>query len=241
MSVIVSDAEVIGVLGKLGEGLSVSDQATLLTFRPGVINAIKHHIGYDPEFVEGRVEYLPNSDVRIPDNYLLLTHLPVRSIDTINIDLEGRYGQKDSSFSGANLRAGDDYAIEYDTSSQFSLSGHVIRYGGYWPSEPGSIKITYDSGYLEDEFRGNSSTMLDASGVKSAALLTLKKIFGTIGGSRLMTGVDAPGPISGERAGDYSYTVNQNIVQQLSGQKIQLSPEAIQYLEPFVSYNRFAS
>lgn len=99
---------------------------------------------------------------------LTLDNLPLRSVTSIYEDPSGYFGTVAGSFgSGTLLTEGTDFAPMYEQAG-LCRSGSILRISGTWATEPGSIKVTYSSGW--------SATEIDArerAKIKRAIWLTL--------------------------------------------------------------------
>lgn len=201
--------------------------------------SVRRYLRYDPEQKQ-RTEYYPTADLTSnqrnsiweasesvaylryevggQNNELLLRHLPVRSIDALYIDFDGRFGTKSGAFNSETLKTpGTDYWARFDgvddNGSSICRDGILISHG-LWPDEPGSVKVVYTAGYSEDEL-GGSGILVDASPIYQAivfeatrkakqTILLASGAGSSVGGSLGFTA----GQISSERLGDYSYTLS---------------------------------
>ena len=161
--------------------------------------------------------------------------LPLRSIEDLRVDYDGRFGQRTGSFDSSTVwTEGDDFWWEVtgtDSAGQpYGLSG-VLRAAGSWPSVPGSVKVVYWAGYKEAELSGTDS-VLDASAIRRTAVREAarraRRIFSTSKG--------APAPLVSERLGEYSYQVEASLARTVLGEQGALTPESQQALEQFVNY-----
>ena len=236
----ISNQELSSALNDSIDGVLTDEQTmTVMSFLPGIISAIIGVLGYDPRFCEGRVEYYPRHEERMQDEYLLIEHLPIRKI-AINVDEMSRFGRPLTGHSGDDLVDGVDYFMERDAGkdSQFSCIGHVIRNNQDWEICTGTIRVTYDSGYTDDELNGVADTGLDASGIKIAVLTQFRTLLKQLTGQTSLTGKTSTAPIASEKAGDYSVTFHGETLARLQSGKINLTAEVLGHLEPFVSYNQ---
>lgn len=93
-------------------------------------------------------------------NRLQLPSMYVTSITSIYENQSAVGGAGSSDFgSAALLTAGTDYYLEKDQGSAASWSGGVIRIGTSWSSIPGTIKVTYVSGFTESELQGDQNDL----------------------------------------------------------------------------------
>ena len=262
-------AETRVLLGMTGE-ISDADRSLLTMLVPFAKAAIMddpiYGLGYDPEYFENRIEWYPQADrqplgadeggywdsnasgtkafwngsSRVTD--LQLRHLPVRSVSQVLVDPVGGFGQKSGSFgAGTAWTAGDDYFIKLE---QAGISSEGVLYAlTGWPVEPGSIKVTYTSGYTTDELSGRATTGssatptgINAAGIKHAFLITLVKAFKTFKVQRAASGSLVAGPINSERLGDYSYSIDGAAAAALTGFQVSVPPEAGSLLHKFRNF-----
>lgn len=200
-------------------------------------SAVRRHLRYDPVY-RTRVEYYPQMNVDYSPGYaiweaseteaylrqlssavtdeLQLRHLPIRSITSLYLDYDGRFGKRSGSFATETLKTeGSDYWPRYDgvddDSNPVCRDG-IILSTGRWPTTPGSVKITYIAGYTADEFTGNGIALDAVSIYESVIFEAARKAKQTFmlsknsGSGSSSTGW-ASGSIQSERLGDYSYTL----------------------------------
>jgi hypothetical protein len=187
--------------------------------------------------------------------FLQLQRLPIRKMVSVLVDPSAKYGQQTGDFgSGTEWTVGEEYFVEWDeqqsTNIGISRSGMLIATGA-WPSGIGTVKVTYRAGYSDNEFRGPATTSaegadgtittlgVDASGIKSAALLTCMAKYLTLKSFSVntLTGVHPVGPFSSERLGDYSWSgANPQLAAVIAGMATDVPPEAAMLLSDFVSY-----
>jgi hypothetical protein len=242
------------------DSITELDRALLEMLIPMACGAVRQHLMYDPESGE-RIEFYPRAEntgltVEAEDitwdsngtkaflsiagrnNVLQLEHLPVRSISEVKVDYNGGFGQESDTFGADTIwTAGTDYFLDI-TRSGLSMTGHLMSYRG-WPLEPGTVKVTYTSGYSSDELAGRATTRIDASPIKNAALLTVAKAFKTakVQGKQGWGGF-AAGPLNSESLGDYSYSTDGNSVKAVTGMMVSLPSEAVHLLQPFRHYGQ---
>jgi len=180
---------------------------------------------------------------------LQLRRIPVRNIAAVHCDQNGRFGKGAGAFgSGTQWTEGVEFWAEYEQAN-LCLSG-ILQAQSCWYSEPGSIRVQYRAGYAEAELAGEAtvearsgadyvSAGVDASPIRHAALIAAVQSFKAIWARRKdATLGHLAGPITGERKGDYSYTIGSST----SGLDlaVELPSEAIWLLEPFVHYGAMA-
>lgn len=218
---------------------------------------IKRFLQYDPAS-RTHTEYLPRADAnqngRVSvwevnstsafqrdvsggsGDTLQLKNLPVRSITSLNIDYDGRFGQKTGAFAASTLKTeGEDYWLaseEVDSQgNSVSLSGIVYSHG-LWSNTAGSIKVVYVAGFTEDEFRGNSG-ILDASPVWESVLdETIRRMKRTYLLEKKKTGI-GQGPFASESLGDYSYSASGAAQDRILGSSSSLLASTVDKLLPF--------
>ena len=194
---------------------------------------------------EGRVEIWEVSDTQayvrqlseFVTNELQVQHIPIRSIQSLRIDYDGRFGKKSGSFAASTEKVeGDDYWPQYDlidSDSKSVCSDGIIRSEGRWPDVPGSVKIAYTAGYTDKELHGqdsviNASPILD--GVLDESVRRVLKVYSRM--KRRISGFS--GPLTTESLGDYSYSTDSAIWMKLVGGSMDLLPETEQKLSRFV-------
>jgi len=201
-------------------------------------SAVRRHLRYDPVY-RTRVEYYPQMNVDYSPGYaiweaseteaylrqlssavtdeLQLRHLPIRSITSLYLDYDGRFGKRSGSFATDTLKTeGTDYWPRYDgvddDSNPVCRDG-IILSTGRWPTTPGSVKITYVAGYTADEFTGNGIALDAVSIYESVVFEAARKAKQTFvlsknSGSTTSSTGWATGAITSERLGDYSYNLS---------------------------------
>jgi hypothetical protein len=266
---ILTAAEARIALG-LASSVTDADRAMIELLLPMVTGAVKKHLQYDPEYRQ-HVEYYPRAEIAPRSGsggtwdsngsvayfqptergiLLQLQHLPVRSILEIRADWNGGFGQKASTFgSDTILVAGTDY-FQDQLQEGVNATGHVFSYTA-WPSEPGTVKVTYKAGYSDWELAGRAFNTdetdpdtettcsgLDASPIKQAAMLTMVQAFNSFKFQSSGRGADGgvSGVLTGERMGDYSYTVDLSAFTSAFQSSMALPAAAQDYLEEFRHY-----
>lgn len=231
------------VLRQLGLASPTADEAEIVS--SSILfaeRAVRRYLHYDP-VQRTRTEFYPQLDLNrggrlgvweassttaylrdVSGNYsdeLQLRHLPIRSIASIYVDYDGRFGKRSGSFSSETLKTeGTDYWARYDgqdDDSNLICRDGIVLTQGTWPSSPGSIKITYTAGYTANDFTGvslrvNAVPIYEAvvfeAARKAKQVFLLSKNSGSSGsGSGSGTGWTA-GTIQSEKLGDYSYTLS---------------------------------
>jgi hypothetical protein len=183
---------------------------------------------------------------------LQLRNIPVRSIEEIRIDSNGGFGQKPNTFGASTVKtAGTDYYQDL-IQPYLNQTGHVYALGGF-PSEPGSVLVKYTCGYtrleldgradadITDAQTGRAGSEINASGIKTAAELTLIKAFKTYMAQQKSARAGwTAGQLTSERMGAYSYSVGGGSLDAITGMKIDVPPEAEDHLQPFQHYGLLA-
>jgi hypothetical protein len=175
-------------------------------------------------------------------NELQVKHIPIRATTAIQlwIDYDGRFGTKSGSFAAATLKTeGEDYWPNYDgvddASSAICRDG-LIRSIGLWPTEPGSVKITYTAGYNDAELHGQDS-LVDASPIVSAIISeAARKVKKALVNAKSDSVGWAGGPFTSESLGDYSYSIDSSTSNRLFGSSVGLTTESKEMLRDFVHW-----
>lgn len=200
---IVSEAELIVHLG-YGDDLPPQEHAALQSIHSQSEDAVKRYIGYNPEQAT-HVEYYPrrthagglgNSyegywdsndthayyrSTATVQSSLQLHHLPVRKINKLYVNYDGRFGANadvfdigfDPEVPGSSGNAtewiyGTDFWGQF-TADGFCGSGILLANQG-WSTEPGSIKIEYVAGYSASELSGRADAQAAARDAESGII-----------------------------------------------------------------------
>jgi len=235
---------------------------------PQIDAAIARVIQYDPTFQADVVEWYPSVELMSAGafegvwdtnrnnayfqtfaraNILHLRRIPVRAVSEVKVDWIGGHGQKPNTFGDNTIWTVGSQWYQDLIAAGNNATGHLFSIAG-WPREPGSVKVTYSAGYSPDELRGRATVgavdgavPLDASPIFKAALLTLVKSFKTFVANANQARVGmAAGPLSSERLGAYSYTIDSTLISRMSGMQISVPPEALEDLQPFIHYGQIA-
>ena len=178
---------------------------------------------------------------------LQLEGIPIRDITTVHVDYDGRHGEGSSAFAAGTLwTEGTDYWAEFEE-ADVCKTGCLFA-NGAWPIVAGSVKTVYRAGYSQDELSGRAVTSsvasdgtittarLDGSGIKRAVILTTVKAFQTWAALKKRTAVGfVPGPFSGEKLGDYSYSLGA-ASESIAGLIVELPGEARDALQAYRHY-----
>lgn len=170
--------------------------------------------------------YLRSYDGR-GSNQLQLARIPVREDSTAGSqtmvlyrDYDGRNGTKSGGFSD-QLVQGTDWWPNYDTvdsNGKKICKDGILNSHGIWPSEPGSIKVSYLAGYTESELAGTDD-ILDASPIREVAITEAIRRFVRMETIFNKRAAGFNGPFTSENLGDYSYSVDSAILSSLVGFK----------------------
>ncbi len=258
--------DISSVILELGLSSSITDEerAIISTAIVRAEGAVKRFINYDPVQRE-RTEFYPQSKANFQNRIgvwevndstayireeaigataeLQMQYVPIRSVASLFVDLDGRSGQRAGSFSAETEKIqGTDFWLNIDGNDSSDVgicNDGIIRSFGLWPLTPGSIKITYTSGYTIEEIHGQDS-IVDASPIMDAiigeasrrvrhAFVWKKK--GNVG--------FVAGPFVSEKLGDYSYSLgsaDNALVNRMFGGLYDLLPDTKQKLETYVNF-----
>jgi len=144
-------------------------------------------------------------------NLLQVQHIPIRSVTSLKVDYDGRFGTRSGAFgSDTAWTEGTDFWPNWDgvdSSSNPICRDGLIRASGGWPETPGTVLIEYVAGYSAAELAGTDGT-INAYSITAAAISEAvrraKRAF--MGAYRAGLGW-AAGVITSEHLGDYSYTM----------------------------------
>lgn len=243
---IVTEAELRLVLG-LSSTITDEERGVLLTVHKEAEQAVRRYLGYDPEQAE-RTEFLPRGDylgtaygawestgayaVWTPAdivNELLVAHIPIRSISSLRVDRDGRFGTRAGSFGAETAwTEGVDFWPTYEASG-VCKSG-LIQASTSWPVSAGSVRITYTAGLTAAELSGNTTNrIVDGSGISEAVKLTAVKGMETYMTRRKKTRLGwIPGALASETLGSYSYSTDSAALSAAVGMLKKLPPQAEQ-------------
>jgi len=259
MGTIIDPSEVLLEMG-LSASVTEEERAIVNTAIVRAEGAIKRYLKYDPVQCE-RTEYYPQQEFdhnsreglwevqgglavirRVTEastSELQVKHVPIRSITSLRVDLDGRSGTTLGSFPLETERIeGSDFWANYDgldsSDVQICRDG-IIRSFGLWPVTPGTVRLIYIAGYTSAEIHGQD-TLVDASPIMDAtlqeAVRRAQKAFLMMKSSRGFVA----GPLTGERMGDYSYTLASSTSQQLFGGSYDVIPSSVEKLSDFVNW-----
>ncbi len=139
-----------------------------------------------------------------PRNRLQLPSMYVKSITSIYEDRGAKAGSGSDDFpSSTLLTAGSDYFLEKDSGINYSWSGGVIRVGTSWSSYPGTIKVTFVSGFSDSELSGDQNSLRFALIKECAEHWIRRQRMNQVFVTGIGTGSDTSGLLSREHLGDY--------------------------------------
>ena len=270
---IVLQAEARAALG-LHPSITVPETAKLMLAMQSAQAAVYKFLKYDPEQRVGPAEYYPRNETlgdldysgrwdsnlartklvfetgRGLNRHLQLARIPIRAVSSLKVDTSAKFGQQSGDFgSGSDWTQGVEYAVEWDESG-VCRSGMLVA-SGAWPTENGTVLVTYRAGYSPEEFAGPASASavasdgtittagVDASPIKAAMIYTIMAKYHTLAAwsKSSLTGLLVPGPKSSENLGDYSYSLASGAsAAAITGMGMEIPPEASQLLEDFQHY-----
>lgn len=155
-------------------------------------------------------------------------------------DVGGYMGQKAGSFAASTeLTLGTDFVVDLDTAGG-SMSGHLLRMSGSWPTTVGSVKVTYKAGFNSTELNGAMDGGVDdyynAQDVQQAVLMAALKNYNELKQQQpgMLSGVG--GPLSYEKIEGYEYAVDKSISASFGGMLMTLPPMSKKLLSRYVNY-----
>jgi len=138
------------------------------------------------------------------------------------------FGQLAGSFGSSTvLTAGTNYYLQ-TLDGTTSLTGHLVRVGG-WPTEQGSVKVTYTGGYTRAQLDGGIATS-----IKHAAILTTVKAYK----QAVVLQAGESGPVISESLGHYSRTHDATTAAMMAGLTVSVPQEAVLLLQKHRHYGR---
>lgn len=218
--------------------------------------AVKRFLGFDPGSAT-YTEFYPKSELNAEHDWfvdvtgngvsfvpkdtgskiLILNNLPVTSVTEIREDAGANFGQGASDFpSSTILLPGVDYWLDLERSG-ICLSGIVYR-AGAWSYRPGTIKVTYVSGYSTSQLAGRATGhgTIDASEIRLATIMASAKNFRQAAAQVAAVASGIPGALVSESLADYSYTADSSSSQMMTGMTMSLPSEVRQILSSYRSY-----
>lgn len=237
---IITQADLVSALGSpTGDNLAI-----VVTMHKPVERAVRAILRYDPVQAE-KTEFYPRDPQIPPDNNagqpdvvggqiyfnsfersstsLMLGRKPLRSIASIHVDPDGRFGQKSGAFGADPLTAGEDYWFPIEESG-ISEAAIVYRHAG-WPAQPGSVKITYTAGWSASELETG-----DGSDIYLAVIRGVRYWYQIEKSKRGSS--SASGEVIAESFGKYSVRYSDTS----SSGGLALPDECMELLQPHVRY-----
>ena len=201
---------------------------------------------------------------------LQLQHVPLRQVVNLYIDHGAYFGQANRTvFDGALELIIDEDDVTTDTVQTLGVDFYAdlerpsfgesgcLYHTSVWPSEPGSVMVTYVAGYSPSELLGDvdadaveadlslghiSSVGVDASPISHAVVLTVAKILHTQQSLKKVangfnSGFAGGSTYQSEKLQDYAYSRPSDSsgagTAQLVGVGVSLPTEAVEALESF--------
>jgi hypothetical protein len=167
---------------------------------------------------------------------LQIKHLPIRSITSLKVDYDGRFGKRADSFSDDTAWVeGTDFWPQWgenDSDGNPVCLDGIIRAEGRWPDVPGSVKVVYVAGYNQKELHGQDDS-INAHPILDAVLDETVRRFLKDHSRAKKTGAGFVGPLASEGMGDYNYSRDTAAMAKLIDGSADLLYETVQKLSPF--------
>jgi hypothetical protein len=223
--------------------------------------AVRRFLHYDPEMLQ-RTEYYPQSDythqtrdtvwesegnqaflrrlAEASTNDLQLQHIPIRSVDDLRIDYDGRSGTQTGAFGIDTLKVqGTDYWPNFDgfddDGDRICRDG-ILKSIGRWPVETGTVQVQYTAGYSAAELHGQTP-LVDASPINEAVVdEAVRRVRRAQVWKKKNSIGFAAGPLTSEKLGDYGYTIDASMANRMFGSAYELMQETQAKLQEFVNY-----
>mgnify|MGYP001614796195 CR=1 FL=1 len=245
-------------------GLNETDEGDLLDLLlPQCEIAVEDWLGYNPEQL-ARTEFYPR--IEQPENgnegiwdsdgtratytqladsqasdILQLRHIPLRSIASLYIDENAHFGFASGSFAASTLQVfGTDYYPIID-STGYCPTGQVKKVSGSWPTQLGSIKITYTAGFTAAEFKSSGGD-ISGNAIKQAIEITALRAYKQIKAHQKNERAGfVAGPISEEKLGEYWYKTDWQTLAKLVQFTVRVPSEAAQLLSKHKHYGQLVA
>lgn len=174
----IADKSELKVMLGLYESITLEEEAVLLLLHGSAEDAVKKHLGYDPEQFR-RTEFYPRVETFNPQNNLgaggywdrsgssaifrpnrtseggviITERIPLREIHDLRVDWNAKAGQSTDAFAANTAwTEGEEFWGDYEQ-ARYAESG-IIHSHGSWPNEPGTVRIDYTAGYSRLELSG---------------------------------------------------------------------------------------
>lgn len=171
---------------------------------------------------------------------LRLLRRPVKAVDiAVYEDVGAFMGQRSGSFDSSTLLTlGTHYVLDLDVPG-CSKSGNLIRLGGSWPQQEGSIKVTYTAGFSSTELDGSMTGANDyynATDVRQAVLMAAMKNYNELKKQQpsILSGVG--GPATYEKIEGYEYEIDKGQSESLWGMTRELPMMSKKLLSRYINY-----
>lgn len=250
MGNIVDISEVLLDAG-LSDGPAEKERALVNTAITRAEAAVRRFLGYDP-VQRQRTEYYPQQDCGLSgrsfswnassthaylseladaaSSDLFLRHVPIRSIQSVNVD------QNRGFASSTRWTVNQDYWMHVDMldddGNKMSLDG-MVKANGSWPSSAGTVRIVYTAGYSAAELHGQKD-LIDATPILEAVVdESVRRMLKIINRGKKTGAGWTGGPLTSESLGDYSYSIDTNLMGKLLGLGDDLMGETMAKLQSF--------
>ncbi len=168
---------------------------------------------------------------------IFLDHKFVRTTNLEVWEKSGAYfGQAATFDADSKLTIGTHYVLDMDGSDAVSESGCLRRLSAYWPTTPGSVKVTYTAGFSSTELKGSASTW-DASDLRYATLMTLQQAYNQVMTHQRDADTGRRGLITAESIEGYSYQLDRGVAATLQGMQVEVPPAARRILDKYRRYS----
>lgn len=211
--------------------------------------AAEEYVGYELER-QTVTEYYPKGAKHVRDRFVDEQHLGSRQNRdklylrgrgvlatglVVNEDTTAYAGQGDDPFPVESLLTlGEHYYLDLYRDG-ISRTGKLVRLGGGWSGQPGSIKVTYAFGYTTNELAGDISggdpDFRSVPDIKYALQIIGMKSYNELIAHQATDGT--PGPIVSESLEGYSYTLDSSAAGSLFGLTMAIPAMAAQILHTY--------
>lgn len=243
---IITDAEAMDIVGA-----DASDTLVPM-LRPLVEKVIQGRIGWKVEQAEYTRYYPPHARGAVPESFpgefgvvpshgsraqVLRLHHKFVLLEDLQVwqALSAYFGQAEDFDSDTLLTIGDDYTLDTED-GVVSEGGYLRRRSGYWPRQPGSVKVTYTAGFTADELDATGGTT-DASDIRLACLMQFTKTYREMASWKKSSVTGAAGPIESETLPGYSYKLSSAAANAMLGFARVLSPAVEELIHKYRRYD----